>query len=371
MRRAVSSVLSVLLALAISVSTAETVSAAPGTLVRSTSLPADLWLPGTARAHHVTYYSTGMSGERVPVTGAVFIPEGAAPPGGWPVLAWAHGTVGLGDTCAPTVAGRSNRDIEYLTHWLREGYAIVATDYMGLGTPGLHPYLVGEFAAYSVIDSVRAASTAEPSLSSRWAVIGQSQGGHAAMFTAHLAPSYAPDMDFRGAVGTGVPSQLEYLISALGPWFPDINQPGLTVFVTYVLASLRATYPETDIDSYLTELGREVVDSAEELCYFEQLERVRGIGMGRLFSRQLTDAPFFGAIRDALEVPTSGYHRPVFIGQGTHDSIVWAPLTEILSSQLRSTGQPATVRYYAGENHDSTMAASLTDTTPFLARLMR
>ena len=37
------------------------------------------------------------------------------------------------------------------------GYAIAATDYPGLGTPGPHPYLVGDSEARAVIDSVRAA----------------------------------------------------------------------------------------------------------------------------------------------------------------------------------------------------------------------
>ena len=53
----------------------------------------------------------------------------------------------------------------YLTNWLSQGYAIVATDYVGLGTPGIHAYLDGPSAAHSVIDMVRAARAVEPSLS--------------------------------------------------------------------------------------------------------------------------------------------------------------------------------------------------------------
>ncbi|MCW4355486.1 lipase [Hoyosella sp. YIM 151337] len=361
----------VLLVVALSVPPAASAATLPGSLISVSPLPAQLWLPGTARAHHVHYWSTGLRDEPVPVTGAIFVPEGNPPPGGWPILSWAHGTVGLGDDCAPSTAGRSARDIEYLAHWLSQGYVIVASDYLGLGAPGLHPYLIGEPTAYSVIDMVRAAVAADPALSRKWAVIGQSQGGHATLFTTRLAPSYAPDLDFRGGVGTGVPSHLEYLISATGPWLPDIGQPGLTVFVSYIIASLRAAYPEAHIDSYLSPLGRSVIADAEHLCYWEQHARVRGIGIGSLFSRQLTDAPFFTAIRDAMEVPVSGYERPFFIAQGGVDVVVWAPLTELLAAQLRATGQPAAVRYYPNDNHDSTMAASLGDTTPFLARLMR
>jgi hypothetical protein len=70
-------------------------------------------------------------------------------------MAWAHGTVGIADVCAPSWAGRSERDITYLNHWLDQGYAVVASDYQGLGTGGGHPYLIARPEASSVLDSVR------------------------------------------------------------------------------------------------------------------------------------------------------------------------------------------------------------------------
>ena len=51
-------------------------------------------------------------------------------------MAWAHGTVGIADKCAPSWAGRSQRDVDYLNHWLGQGYVVVASDYQGLGVPG-------------------------------------------------------------------------------------------------------------------------------------------------------------------------------------------------------------------------------------------
>ncbi|MFI7705483.1 hypothetical protein [Nonomuraea sp. NPDC049480] len=115
----------------------------PGRVLSAQPLPASLWLPGTAAAHRIRYTSTGLSGRPVAVAGAVFIPEGTAPRHGWPVVSWAHGTVGIADGCAQSVGGRSARDITYLSAWLRAGYAVVATEYKGLGTPGPHPYLHG------------------------------------------------------------------------------------------------------------------------------------------------------------------------------------------------------------------------------------
>src|SRR5690625_5966931 len=87
----------------------------------------------------------------------VFLPRGEAPEGGWPVLAWAHGTTGIADRCAPSLNPASERDAAFLNHWLQTGYAIVATDYEGLGTPGPQPYLHCASEAYSIIHSVQAA----------------------------------------------------------------------------------------------------------------------------------------------------------------------------------------------------------------------
>ena len=75
-------------------------------------------------------------------------------------MAWAHGTTGIADVCAPSWRGNSERDKEYLDAWLKSGFAVVATDYQGLGTPGVHPYLLWRPEGYSVLDSVRAEGTA-------------------------------------------------------------------------------------------------------------------------------------------------------------------------------------------------------------------
>ena len=74
-------------------------------------------------------------------TAAVFLPYGKTPEGGWPVVVWAHGTVGVAHDCAPSLNVRTDRDKQYLNTWLSLGYAVVAPDYAGLGSAGLHHYL--------------------------------------------------------------------------------------------------------------------------------------------------------------------------------------------------------------------------------------
>ena len=81
------------------------------------------------------------------MSGTVSVPKGRAPKGGWPVISWGHGTTGIADACAPSRDSASNPahgliDYAYplLQRWLKAGYAVVRTDYQGLGTPGAHPY---------------------------------------------------------------------------------------------------------------------------------------------------------------------------------------------------------------------------------------
>ena len=174
----------------------------PGKLLRTEPLPAANALANAASNVRILYSSTdGLSGRgRVVVSGALFLPKGEAPKGGWPLLAWAHGTVGVADVCAPSFAGRSPRDVTYLNFWLSQGYAIVASDYQGLGVAGPHPYLATRPAAYSVLDSIRAVQHGDYPVSKKVVLIGQSQGGGAAFATAGYARSYAPDQIGRAHV---------------------------------------------------------------------------------------------------------------------------------------------------------------------------
>lgn len=343
--------------------------AAPGTVQSVEALPPELGLPGTAREYRITYTTRDAAGRPASSSGVVFVPQGTPPDGGWPVVSWAHGTVGLGDACAPSRNPRSARDANYLAHWLSQGYAIVATDYIGLGTPGVHPYLEGASEATAVTDMVRAGRVVVPELSPRWMAIGQSQGGHAALFTAHEATRYAPELDYRGAVTTGAPSNLESAFAVGGPWIPPLGLDGLTVFTTYILAGMRATMPQVDVDAYLTPRGRELVDAAETLCYDEQSEAVRGVSVGELLTGSLGEPAMHAALTQYLGVPTSGYDRSLFIAQGLLDTVVPAPLSFKLIADLRLAGVDATYLTYP-TNHDGTMAASLPDSTPFVrARL--
>ena len=107
-----------------------------GTLISEVPLDPTLSVAGAGGAYRILYSTRDQHDQPAVSTAVVFTPKGPPPAGGWPTIAWAHGTVGLGDDCTPSALPRSTRDNEYLSHWLDQGYAIVGTDYVGLGTPG-------------------------------------------------------------------------------------------------------------------------------------------------------------------------------------------------------------------------------------------
>jgi alpha/beta superfamily hydrolase len=141
------------------------------------------------------------------VSGIVALPPDPPPQQGYPVVSWAHGTLGLGDKCAPSRDSEKIAQIlpehhlinqaphELLNAFLRQGWAVVMTDYEGMGIPGPHPYLLGESEARDVLDMVRAARQLYPQISHRLAIVGHSQGGQAALFAAHYTWLTCPQPD--------------------------------------------------------------------------------------------------------------------------------------------------------------------------------
>jgi acetyl esterase/lipase len=153
----------------------------------------------------VRYWTTSDRGTPMQVTGMVVAPRGAPPPGGRKVIAWTHGTSGVAEPCAPS---RNPKFFE-LTPALdavSRGYVVVAPDYPGLGSPGPHPYLVGTITGRSVLDAVKAAREIKGAgAGDRFAVWGESQGGHAALWTGQMARDVTPELKLVG-VAAGAPA---------------------------------------------------------------------------------------------------------------------------------------------------------------------
>ncbi len=193
-----------------------------GTIIRV--WPLESGGPGNSDAFRFLYRSTGLKGEPIPVSGAIFIPSGPAPAGGRNVIAWAHPTSGVAPACAPSLYPDRAGLIWNLREMLGQGYVVVATDYPGLGTDGIHPYLIGESEGRAVLDSVRAARhLTKGGASNRFAVWGHSQGGHAALFTGEIAARYAPELEL---VGVAAAAPATYLVELFDD--DEFNRTGLT-----------------------------------------------------------------------------------------------------------------------------------------------
>lgn len=204
------------------------------------------------RIWQVLYRSSSHSdGTPIAVSGWLAVPNTQRPADGYPVVAFAHGTTGLADNCAPTVNSTPNKTIALLEDFLARGYVVAATDYEGLGTPGLHQYLVGPSQAHSVLDSARAAQRFGGG-SNELVLFGHSQGGHAVILTNETASSYAPELTIMGTIGsgsgvfTGSPETLEYMKSS-----------AYKGYVVMIALAQREAYGEVEspLSLWLTEAG--------------------------------------------------------------------------------------------------------------------
>lgn len=163
----------------------------------------------------MTYTMKNVQGNMAEATALVFYPKTAKPKAGWRVVVWEHGTVGVGDDCAP-----SNNKIgvnfgELAEDLLAAGYIIVAPDYEGLGTRGIHPYLNLQSEAESALSAIAAFKAKYgKDLNGEWMSVGQSQGGQASLGTAEYANT---DPTYKGAVAGAPASSLGQIILEVAP----------------------------------------------------------------------------------------------------------------------------------------------------------
>ncbi|MEH6551925.1 MAG: lipase family protein [Pseudomonadales bacterium] len=330
------------------------ITATPGHLLRQEPLEPRLLLENAATGTRVLYTSEGFSGETVAVSGAVFTPKGEVPKGGWPVLAWAHGTVGVADVCAPSHKGRGPRDVTYLNHWLAAGYAIVATDYEGLGTPGTHPYLHCRSEASGTIDGVIAAHQLDAPLSDSWMVTGQSQGGQAALCTGAYAEQRESELQFLGTLATapGVNFMQRFRYGKAEDANPFIG-------IALLLGRGFETYePSFKREEAFTEKALALMPYTDQTCVQELI----GLGyQAALTSGEsmkyipFSDTPGVAAAAEKMEIPLQGWAQPVYIAQGTADELVRYQDVYDFGADLCKQGVTVTLNVLDGADHSGPM----------------
>jgi uncharacterized membrane protein HdeD (DUF308 family)/acetyl esterase/lipase len=319
----------------------------PGALLRSE--PFHRALPDGAQAWRILYTTTRDEGESAVASALVVAPE-EVPDGPRPVIAWAHGTTGVAEGCAPSLlddpfaAGATPA----LDQVVARGWVMVATDYVGLGTEGPHPYLIGQGEARSVLDAVRAAHQLPAlSLSDQTVVWGHSQGGHAALWTGQLADSYAPDDHVIGVAALAPASNLTGLAAGLD------TVPGGSIFESYLIQAYSDGYDDVRFDDYVRATARIPVREIAARCLAEPEVFVSFIST-LLFDKPITTRdPTTGSLgtRLAENMPMDPISAPLFIGQGGGDTLVVPSVQQAYVDQRCALGGALEYRTYPGLDH--------------------
>jgi pimeloyl-ACP methyl ester carboxylesterase len=337
-----------------------------GTLIWERPMTGGESLKG-ARNYLVDYTQVGVHGTLVPVSGMVAIPKGRAPKGGWPVITWAHGTTGIADICAPSrlPAGTGGLNVPMLESWIKAGYAVVRTDYEGLGGPGPHPYLIGISEGRGVLDIVRAARELDPHLSDRVVISGHSQGGHAALWAASLAKRYTPEIKLRGVLAFAPASH----IATEAGFLKSLATTSLTGLAATILRGLDVAYPSLHIGSLLTAQAAALYPQTLTKCLgaLDMPDSFGGLPLDQLVK---PTADLSAAINE-LQKNDPGQLRisaPVLLEQGDADTTVLPPFTAALAKSLAAVGDTVTEHTYAGATHGTVLTAAQSDQAAFLKR---
>ncbi len=214
-------------------------------------------LPEGVSAFRILYHSRSASGVDVAASGVVLTPDRPPPPGGWPVIAWAHGFTGIARRCAPSLMRNLNEG-PFLSMYVKLGYAVVATDYTGLGTDFGNESVDMQSDAGDVIYSVAAARVAVPRLGRKWIAMGESAGGLAALAVAELE-SDKRDPDYLGSIAmSGIADAKEFYEQAARE-----HSTGLLVVLAYEVHTL---YPQFQASQILTEKALELYPQVEKAC---------------------------------------------------------------------------------------------------------
>ncbi|GAA5036767.1 lipase family protein [Microbacterium fluvii] len=322
-----------------------------GHLVRAEEFTRDV--PMGARGWRILYTTTGVDDEIRVASALVVVPEGDER---WPVVDWNHGTTGFAQHCAPSLQSRPfwSGTMYILKKVIAEGWAVVAPDYIGLGTEGPHPYLMGEPSAHASLDAVRAAWELDDARLSRSTVVwGHSQGGGAALWTGAVAGAYAPQVWVRGVAALAPAADPVGLVENV----TDVT--GGSIFASFAFAAFSQIYPDVTYGEYIRPGATTIVRAMAQRCLTDPgtvVSVLASLGMSRdpdIFAEDPTE----GALGEDLEenTPPAWVAAPVFVGQGAADSVISAATQNASVARMCAAGQTVDYHLYAGYEHAQIM----------------
>ena len=325
----------------------------PGTVIRTMPVESS---DGTD-ALRIMYVTTDEAGDDRAATGVVHFPTAEAPEGGWPIVAWAHGTTGLAAQCAPSRSATPPPDYGI------EG-VLVSPDYLGLGPEGeLHPYLSAVAEGHAVIDAVSAArSLPETHAGDEWVVVGVSQGGHAALVTNEMAAERLPDVQLVGAAALAPGAELSTNYG---------DELQIRVITTMALVGIAAEDDTIVLEDYLGPEALEASSAIETGCVGDVIDAMLPVaGLDGYFIKEPRTDPVGQAWLDRNDPGKVVGAAPLLLVQGGADILVVPARTAALRERLCGIGQVVESIDIPTADHDSVVEESLTDVGAWLqARL--
>ncbi len=324
-------------------------------------------IDANANAYKILYRSTGVDGAAIAVSGTVLVPKAAWTGSGTrPLTAYASGTQGWADSCAPSREMDSNAFDEgfAVTNLLAKGWAVVVTDYPGLGTPGDHQYNVGISEGHAVLDALRAATRLPEtglSASTKMAIEGYSQGGGAAGWAAQQKTTYAPSLNLVGVAGGGTPANLQAVKS-------NIDGSPFFAFLAGTAIGFRAAYPSLNVNSYLTLYGKLAISTLNGLCQLPALALYAFHHLTEYTINNVdpTTTPAFTAALNANNLGTVKPAVPVLQYHGAIDEVIPYAVEQKLHDQWCALGARSQLTPWIGE-HVTTQLLAQTDVVNWIA----
>ncbi|MDO8936119.1 alpha/beta fold hydrolase [Acinetobacter baumannii] len=334
-----------------------------------------------AESSILTYKMLGQSGQEVQATSLVFTPNTPPPVGGWPIVVWAHGTTGVADVCAPSKAALADSTKDLISKLLAAGYVVVAPDYEGLGTPGIHPFLNVKSEAFSITDAVVAArnylSQRNLLTSKKWVTVGHSQGGHAALGAAQYASR--AQLDYKGTVAVAPASNLGSILVdgeaqvANAPIDIKIGTYAqLDTYTALVTAGIRNTQSSFDYGQVFTSQISSIAAQAENLCsgplygaFYEGMSNYAKDHNGTLVGFTRTQPNFMAVplVKTFLEKDSQPLQvkvtTPIIIYQGIADPTVPKLATDLLISNATAVGTKINNYVTGNWDHGTAMSSNV------------
>jgi dienelactone hydrolase len=336
------------------IATADFTGTGPGSLVTATTMP------GVTRtiqgrklvAARVLYRSTnGDTGEPTVVSGSVFTPRGSAPPGGWRVVVFAHGTLGIQEPCAPSTSDILLGLVAAAIQLTDKGYAVAIPDYQGLGTKGVHPYPDPRTAGLNVIDSVRALRHTFPAVSDTWGVIGDSQGGGASWAADEQAAGYAPELRLVGAVATSPAADVSGLVDKAQQGTLTPEQKAVIPLIVESLARLHQDLNRGDYRQGVAAARWAVLTACNGPALYERVSALDQLGPRDLVPQSQAAADRLRQLLKQWALPQKPLSAPLLVWYGGRDAYIDAQWTTDAIHRACAMGGSVTIQFDPAKGH--------------------